>query len=112
MLQIMDIEEIQSVVASWAKNEPLVRRAYIFGSRARDDFREDSDLDIAVEIRKNSGDENVLATWIFEHKNIEERLAKLIPFKLQLENLDGENTPTVLNGVRQSSIMVYEEADE
>lgn len=112
MLQSMDRGKIQSIIADWAKNEPLVRRAYIFGSRARDDFHEDSDLDVAVEIRNGTGDSNVLATWMFEHKKMEERLAKLLPFKLQLENLDGENTPTVLNGVKQSSILVYDEAEE
>jgi len=40
---------------------------------------------------------------------MESRLAKLIPFKLQLENLDGENTPTVLSGVEKSGILVYSE---
>ncbi len=49
-----------------------------------------------------------MATWIFEHKDMEKRLANLLPFKLQLESLDGTNTPTVLNAIKKSSILVYE----
>ncbi len=105
----MGIEELKAIIAQWAHDEPLVTKAYIFGSRVRNDFRDDSDLDVAVEIRTMPGDSNVLATWIGEHKSMEKRLAKLIPYKLQLENLDGENTPTVQNGVRESGIMVYSE---
>jgi len=105
----MDIEEIKIIVANWAKEEPLVTKAYIFGSRARDDYREDSDIDIAVEIKKLPGDGNVLATWIFESDKLKERLSKLLPYSLQLEHFDGSNTPHVLAGIEQSSILVYEE---
>ncbi len=107
----MDIVELSNIIAKWAKEEALVTRAYVFGSRARNNFQVDSDLDVAVEIKKRPGDENVLATWIFEHKGMDERLAKLLPYKLQLENLDGTNTPTILNGVKKSSIIVYEESE-
>ena len=108
----MCIEKIKNIISEWAKNEPLVTKAYIFGSRARNDYLEDSDLDVAVEIRIAPNDENVLTTWMFEHEEMEERLAKLLPYELQLENLDGEDTPTVLAGVRESSILVYEDSDQ
>lgn len=107
----MDASELGNIIAEWARGEPLVVRAYIFGSRARGDYREDSDLDVAVEIRRGAGDENVLETWIFERKRMEERLAKLLPYKLQLENLDNSNTPTVLSGIQRSSMLVYEAMD-
>ena len=104
----MDIAEIQKLIGEWANSEPLVKRVYIFGSRARTDFHKNSDLDVAVEIRKGDRDENVLTTWIHEGKGMEIRLAKVVPFKLQLELFDGMNTSTVLNGIKQSSILVYE----
>ena len=45
----MDTEKLKAIIANWAVENPLIKRAYIFGSRARDDWRSDSDLDIALE---------------------------------------------------------------
>ena len=39
---------IRSVVATWAATEPLIRRIYLFGSRARGANRPDSDIDLAI----------------------------------------------------------------
>jgi predicted nucleotidyltransferase len=100
-------ESIKKIVAVWAESEPLITKAYIFGSRARDDYREDSDLDVAIEIEKLRNDENILATWITHKKGLEESLSKLIPYKLHLELCDREKTPTVLSGIEKSNIVVY-----
>jgi len=51
----MDIVELSNIIAKWAKEEALVTRAYVFGSRARNNFQVDSDLDVAVEIKKRPG---------------------------------------------------------
>lgn len=104
----MDINEIKKIISIWAQNETLVRKAYIFGSRARDDYREDSDIDVAVEINKLPGDENSLATWVFESEKLQKDLSELLPYKLQLEYLDDSKTPHVLAGIKQSNILVYE----
>jgi predicted nucleotidyltransferase len=104
----LDIELIKRKVAEWAKSETLINKVYIFGSRARDNYREYSDLDIAIEINKLPYDENVLSTWVNEKKGLERRLFQLLPsLKLQLELLDAEQTPTVLSGIQKSSILVY-----
>jgi len=108
----MDIMKLRNIIAKWAKEEPLVTRAYIFGSRAGNDFQEDSDLDVVVEIKKGSGDEIVRATWICVRDGLKERLAKLLPYALDLQWLDGENTPIILSGVKKLSIVVYDESDE
>jgi len=108
----MDIEHIKDIIRDWASNEALVTKAYIFGSRARDDYRDDSDIDVAVVIKKQPGDSNVLATWMFESDGLKSRLSELLPYALQLENLDGSNTPVVFGGVTKSSILVYNEASK
>lgn len=59
-------DEIKKKIEKWAMSEPLVIKAYVFGSRARNDYTTESDLDIAVEIHKCPGDGNVLGTWIGE----------------------------------------------
>lgn len=44
----MTIDEIRCAVTLWAADEPLVRRVYLFGSRAKGTHRHDSDVDLAV----------------------------------------------------------------
>ena len=104
----MNIEQLKKIVGEWAASEPLIKKAYLFGSRVRGDHRDDSDLDVAVEIGKKPGDESLLATWIFEKCGLEERLSKLVPLKVQLEHLEDCRTPTVKAGIDRSSILVFE----
>jgi predicted nucleotidyltransferase len=104
----MKINFIKKKIREWARKEPLVKKVYIFGSRAREDYNEDSDLDIAIEINKLPYDTDVKTTWIQEKKRLVEGISILLPsLKLQLELLDNKQTPTILLGVRQSSILVY-----
>ena len=42
------LANISERVRSWAPSEPLVRRIYLFGSRACGEERPDSDVDLAV----------------------------------------------------------------
>jgi len=102
-------EEVKNKIENWAQSECLVKKAYVFGSRARTDFKEESDLDIAVEIIKSSGDENLLATWIFEADGMKSRLAAVIPeYNVDLQWFDGDNTQVIKDGIRKSSYVVYE----
>lgn len=41
-------DTIARVVTAWACGEPLIRRVYLFGSRARGDQRAGSDIDLAI----------------------------------------------------------------
>ena len=50
-----------------------------FGSRARDDYTPESDLDIAVEIKNGSGAGNVFGTWIGIGEEMKKRLSDAVP---------------------------------
>jgi len=104
----MDLEIIKNILIDWVKNKPFIRKVYIYGSRAREDFREDSDLDIALEFDPVDGDENCLTTWCGEAEIWHEELQPHFPFKLQLEYYEGDQTPTVKSGVERSCVLVYE----
>ena len=52
---------IGQLVSVWAAEQPLIRRVYLFGSRARGDNRPDSDIDLAI---LNDIDAAELATCI------------------------------------------------
>ena len=108
----MDAEALEQIVAKWAACKPLIRRAFIFGSRVRGDNRQDSDIDIAVELDpaefRGADESGGLATWMFETKGWKDELQQLIPYKVQLERYHPDQTPTVASGLERSSTLVYE----
>ncbi len=102
-----DLKETIEFLQKWAVEENLITKLYIFGSRVRNDYHVNSDIDIAIQIDKKDGDENVEATWIGESRKWKEYLAKNLPFQPDLQLLNGTNTPTIVSAIEESSIPVY-----
>jgi predicted nucleotidyltransferase len=79
----MRILELRTDLATWAASKPFVKRAWIFGSRARQQEKADSDLDIAIELDLSAAEgvdeSGGIATWMFETGTWPDELAKLIP---------------------------------
>jgi predicted nucleotidyltransferase len=42
---------LRAAIAQWATAEPLIDTVWLFGSRLGDDYRPDSDLDLAIRLR-------------------------------------------------------------
>jgi len=104
-----NISKIKRIIQEWAEKHSLIRRIYIFGSRAREDFNEKSDLDIAIEFFKCSRDENLWVTGFFETHELRNGLQKVLPnYKLHLEHFHTTRTPHIEMGVKRSSILIYE----
>ncbi len=104
----MDIEDMEAAVAKWASTQPLIRKAYLFGSRVRGTHRSDSDLDVAVEIFSSPGDSDPLATWIRESCHLEASIAGIVPVIIDLEWYGGEaDTPVIHKALERSSLLVY-----
>ncbi len=92
----------------WAQKHPLIRRIYLYGSRVRGDYRPDSDLDVAIEFYKRSGDDSLWVTGYFEIPDLKIELRELIPeYKVQVEHLHPTRTPHVRKGIIESSILIY-----
>lgn len=93
----------------WVASHPEVTRIIVYGSRARGDYRSDSDLDVAVELDKSRWDESPFVIWMSSGKSWERELAPNIPWPLHLEwhDTDGE-TPTVAAGIERGHHVVYE----
>lgn len=66
---VISIETLSEMVALWAASEPVVKTAYLFGSRVRGDNRCGSDLDVAIELTPRRCDSGPLATWIAVRRN-------------------------------------------
>ena len=104
----MKMENVKQVLEKWAGAKPFISKIYIFGSRATKDFTDNSDLDVAIEFDPIRNDENSFTTWVCEAENWRRQLQTKLPYKLDLQHFDGDNTPTIKAGIENSSILVYE----
>lgn len=110
----MNILPIVEEFRSWAAGKPLVLRVWLFGSRTRDDYRPDSDLDVAVELDPNmyqgSDESGGVATWMFETQCWKEELESRCPYVIQLEQFVVDQTPTIAMALARSSQLIYEKS--
>lgn len=105
----MDIEAMAAAVGEWARSQPLVRRAYIFGSRVKGTNRPDSDLDVAIELLPLSGEEDSGLTWHREAQRLKDSIAQIIPVVIDLNWYGGaDETPCVHAGLQAGSRVVYD----
>ncbi|GAB2843217.1 hypothetical protein GCM10027277_08250 [Pseudoduganella ginsengisoli] len=105
----MLLEQIILNVAAWAREEPLVRKVHLFGSRVKGTETKNSDLDVAVEIERKVSDSCEYTTFAFEGSGLRSRLQRMLPFEVQLEWYGGPHeTPTVHSGLMEASILVFD----
>lgn len=105
----MEFVDMAAAVAKWAGTQPLVRKAYLFGSRVRRTHRPDSDLDVAVEIFTLPGDSSPFITWTGEAQRLKTSIAGVVPVAIDLEWYGDEvETPRIHAALEQSSVVVYD----
>src|SRR3569833_791953 len=97
-----DVEAIQH----WAALNPVIKRVWIFGSRARGTARPDSDLDIAVEHDSLPGDSNANTTAIGEAENRRHQLQTRVGLTVDLETKQPSNTQTKEAALNESSVLI------
>ena len=90
---MLTIEEIKKVVAEIAPKYNL-KKVTLFGSRARGNFREDSDIDLMVDFPEDAG------------------LLKLISLKHKLEDIFNLNVDVVSRGGLKTSYIEIEKEIE
>lgn len=89
--------EIQDEIIAWAKKCKL-HKVILFGSRARGDNRERSDIDIAVS-GGNTAEFSV---------GIDEEIHTLLMF--DVVNLDGTVQPELRRSIEEEGVVLYEKA--
>lgn len=102
------IEPEIMAIRKWASSKSIVRKVFIFGSRACGQSHHESDLDVAIEIDPRKGDTNSFTTWICEAKKWEEELQPFLRYNLDLERYNHRETPTVHKGIKKCSVIIYE----
>jgi predicted nucleotidyltransferase len=112
----MDTETIKTILSEWATKNTFIKKLWIYGSRARNDYRPDSDLDIAIEI-DGLRDETPYTSFFFDHSKWKNELQELINYKVHLAHYNPytpEDLPpedgNVVKSVAHSNILVYTRA--
>ena len=88
----------QAVIQQFFTNQP-VRRAYLFGSQARGEFRPESDIDILVEL-----DDRV---DIFQFANMKIQLENLLKQEVDLVSAGGLS-PYIQPFIERDKLLIYE----
>ena len=96
------------LLKTWAANNPVVERIWIFGSRVRGTHEVDSDLDVAVQHGISPGDSSLFTTSLCAPSEWQQHLQPSARLKLDLQSYIPNETPTVEAGLRKSSKLIYE----
>ena len=105
----------ESAIARWAESVPACKRIYLYGSRITGKHREDSDLDVAMELDpevlniNNTTYTNISAVWIFNHGEWQQQLNELIDVAIHLEMYEQGKSQYVLSGPCKC---IYEKMDK
>src|SRR5262245_29121013 len=83
MMNVLDRIDISEEALAELARRYHVREIRLFGSVLRDDFREDSDVDVLVEYELNAG------ISLFDHFNLHEELEQLLGRKVDLVSKPG-----------------------
>lgn len=113
----MDLESVKEILREWAGKNLDIRTVYIYGSRARGDFKESSDLDIAIELDPSEGHIDGYTFWVSRGTELEQELQTLLTgYKVHLEYYD-KNKPEMVKDIVRTGIegtgdVVYSQENE
>ena len=110
----MNFEMVKDTLRNWAKSKEFIKKAYIFGSRARGNYHDASDIDIAVEIHSIHPDETAKDIWMCEASGLREELKKLLNVEFDLIRYDPDDpsqTPVATESIGECRIVVYSRAE-
>ena len=90
------------------ENYESIKTAWVFGSRARGDHKPDSDLDIAVRLKPEDGED--IADWCENAKQWKTQLNSILGGypKIDLQLASPDYDEYVWPGVQQDGIVFYE----
>lgn len=105
----MDIPESDiRAIKKWAASNPLIIRAWVFGSRVKGTNRKDSDLDVAIEHGVMKGDSNAFTTAIAEKDKWKKQLEAMISLTLDLQSYLPGKTIRIESAISDASVLIYE----
>lgn len=97
-----------AAIVQWAEKTPEIEAVLLFGSRAKGTSKPDSDADLALVIYEN---QFPLAAFIGEGEDWQNHLRAVTGLAVNIDLLDGENTPRVVAFVKDCSVELFRRAD-
>ena len=95
-------------IVEWAKNHAVIKRVYLYGSRARGDHRPDSDIDLGIEVTTEDKTEAMLDWWDW-HNKYEEAPDLHLEHSVQLEWYHPDaDLELVGTGVERDGILLFD----
>ena len=97
-----DLEAIAKAVADWVEPAPGIPAVYIFGSRVRGDYREDSDIDVRLYQDEWVADNETTDWWTEQNdRGFAELKAQLPgPLSIHCESEDAAD-PAIREGAKR-----------
>lgn len=92
-------EDVQEVTR-WASKHLVIEKVYLFGSRARGDYRPESDIDLAVQMPENN--------WFDWHPNFERCPDLSLPYDIHLQWYSPKSLKIVGSAVERDGICLYD----
>jgi hypothetical protein len=112
--EVMTVEDISAAVTAWAAGEPLVRRVYLFGSRATGTSRPDSDIDLAIlhdvdpaVVGTCDRDKEHWFTWCDHLERWTDALQARLGGRADVQQIDCDSRQRVVPALKESRICLY-----
>ena len=99
----MSTQELTTTISNYFATQPVVR-AWLFGSYARGEQREDSDVDLLVDFDENA------RVGLLKHIHIMNELGDLLHKKIDLVT-NGTLLPYAEKTANQDKMLIYERAN-
>jgi predicted nucleotidyltransferase len=102
-----DLNKIKASIEKWANNIQTIRAIWFFGSRIKETNRDDSDLDVAIELIYTDPD-SALAHWMFDKDKWLKEIQEFSMISIDLQWHHPKATPTIAQGIHETSIKIFE----
>lgn len=106
-MKASDLKIIEKSIIDWAISVKTIRAIWFFRSRVKKTNRDDSDLDIAIELIYTDPD-SALAHWMFDRAKWLQQIQEFSIISIDLQWHHPTATPTIAHGICESSIMIFE----
>jgi predicted nucleotidyltransferase len=103
---MLTTEQIQKTVAAYFKDKP-VERVYLFGSYARGEADEQSDIDLLVDLDQHERTGWTFYTWHQELENIFEQKTDVIANAAKPEHTSNWR---LIERINKEKVLIYERA--
>jgi len=107
----ISIDKICDEVTKWAYSHPEIKRACLFGSRARGDSKPGSDVDLAVDV-VGIEDENADTRYFFNKDVWKDELELALERPINIVRKIDHGKPEIQESIKRDSVLVYERPPE